>query len=170
MTDFFFWCLSLTMILSLQSPIFSLHSEESGVKWGGGQKKRGLTSLIKSRLVYAIGRHQSWWRKRKRMWSKSQCSQVQMWWRWWGGLLDVFSDGLHLKRGAFTFCSPLLLKIPTSSPPPVSSVLNPDFTKKDSALPKMLSLLRWITLDKSRMTIMSTLDTDASCFYQCEFR
>lgn len=26
------------------------------------------------------------------------------------GLLDVFSDGLHLKRGAFTFCSPLLLQ------------------------------------------------------------
>lgn len=39
MTDFF-WRLSLTMILSLQSPIFSLHGEESGVKWGGGQKKR----------------------------------------------------------------------------------------------------------------------------------
>lgn len=47
-------------------------------------------------------------------------------------------------------------------------LLNPDFTKKDSALPKMLS--RWITLDTSRMIIMSTLDTDASCFYQCEFR
>lgn len=173
MTDFF-WCLSLAMILSLQSPIFSLHGEESGVKWGGGQKKRGLTSLIKSRLVYAIGRYQSWWRKRKRMWSKGQCSQVQMWWWWGGGILrglqDVFSDGLHLKRGAFTFCSPLLLKIPTSSRPPVSSVLNPDFTKKDSALPKMLSFSRWITLDKSRMIIMSTLDTDASCFYQCEFR
>lgn len=103
------------MILSLQSPIFSLHGEESGVKWGGGQKKRGLTSLIKSRLVYAIGRYQSWWRKRKRMWSKGQCSQVQMWWWWWGGgilrgLQDVFSDGLHLKRGAFTFCSPSSLK------------------------------------------------------------
>lgn len=115
MTDFF-WCLSLAMILSLQSPIFSLHGEESGVKWGGGQKKRGLTSLIKSRLVYAIGRYQSWWRKRKRMWSKGQCSQVQMWWWWWwgGGILrglqDVFSDGLHLKRGAFTFCSPSSLK------------------------------------------------------------
>lgn len=86
------------------------------------------------------------------------------------GLQDAFSDGLHLKRGAFTFCSPLLLKIPTLSPPPVSSVLNPDFTKKDSALPKMLSFSRWITLDKSRMIIMSTLDTDASYFYQCEFR
>lgn len=67
--------------LSLQSPISSLHGEESGVKGVGGGKegkrKRGLTSLIKSRLVYAVGRHQPWWRERKRRWRGCEQNAVQ---------------------------------------------------------------------------------------------
>lgn len=61
--------------------------------------------------------------------SRMQCSQVLMWGRQGeekGGMLDVFSDGLHLKR-AFTLCSPLLLKIPTfpfSLRVSIASVLN----------------------------------------------
>lgn len=49
------------------------------VKGGGvGDKKRGLTSLIKSRLVCGFGRHQLWWwRKRRRRWRVCGQNAVQ---------------------------------------------------------------------------------------------
>lgn len=59
MTDFF--PPSSSNDLSLQSPHFlSVRPGEWGKLgvWGGG-----LTSLIKSRLAYAVGRHQPWWRE-----------------------------------------------------------------------------------------------------------
>lgn len=33
---------------------------------GMGDRKRGLTSLIKSMLVCAVGRHQPWWMEKKK--------------------------------------------------------------------------------------------------------
>lgn len=75
--------------------------------------------------MYVVGRHQPWWRQRRRRWRGCEQNAVRpgadvgekgrkKGGKTERGLLDVFSDGLHLKSGAFTFCSPLLLKIPTS--------------------------------------------------------
>lgn len=70
------------------------------------------------------------------------------------GLLDVLGDGLHLKRGAFTFCSPLLLKnphIPFLSVPqslPSSASIS---RKGMQQYPKMLPVSRRITLDRYRL-------------------
>lgn len=52
----FFFLLPPNNDLSLQSPVCSLHKRGAGQRGGGGEKgKRGLTLLIKSRLVPSVG-------------------------------------------------------------------------------------------------------------------
>ena len=149
MTDFFFPLPSSNSDLSPQSPVSSLHSREIGVKrrgWGvEGDRKRGLTSLIKSMLVCvpSVGISRGGWRRRRR-WSGCERNAVQPGadvgvekrekkGRQWG-FLDVFSDG------AFTFCSPLLLKIPTTPHLSPCSCPQPLFhgkkKKKDATISK----------------------------------
>lgn len=85
----------------------------AGGRWGGG-----LTSLIKSRLVYTVVSCGDQ-REEGRGGCKQNVVQPGADVRETGikkqrrqsGSLDVFTDGLRLKSETFTFCSPLFPKI-----------------------------------------------------------
>lgn len=64
------------------------------------------------------------------------------------------------KRGAFTFCSPLLRKIPTfpfSLCMSLSLLSSTSISRKDARILKMLSYLRWIT-EKPNTDCSITMD------------
>lgn len=80
---------------------------------GEKKRKRRLTSLIKSRLVCAIGRHQLWWRKRRRRWRGCEQNAVQP-----GADVGVKERGKKRKTQRVAGCIQMMDRISKEEPSP----------------------------------------------------